>query len=136
MRDHSGRGALSPVPWIIDVWDLGRCSLNPSCLLVAPIALTKASGLPGDVEGSTLWHIRAFRGQGTHTCYGPELPLLCSLGLPVILPLCMESLAGATHNHQVLYNMRLSAPWPWLEAVASGPVPVCTFGSSNPILGT
>lgn len=45
------------------MWDLGRCSLNPSCLLVIPIALTKASGLPGDVDGSTSWHIRAFRGQ-------------------------------------------------------------------------
>lgn len=70
------------------------------------------------------------------TCYGPELPVLCSVGLPVILPLCVESLAGATHNHQLLYNMHLSASWPWLEAVASGPVPVCTFGSSNPLLGT
>lgn len=50
------------MPWITEGWDLGKCSPHASGLLVAPATPMKPSGLPGDVEGSTSWHIGTFRG--------------------------------------------------------------------------
>lgn len=52
------------------------------------ITLMKASGLR-DVDGSTLWHIRAFRRLEHYTHYCLELPLPCSVCVLVTLLLCM-----------------------------------------------
>ena len=104
-RPWQGEGlwALFPVSYKCN---LRKCSPNSPCL---PLRWWFPSGPPGDVNGSALWYIRAFRGL-EHLTFSVQ-NCLASLSVSpgsTAAWLCKALKVLAAYNHQVLYSIHLS----------------------------
>lgn len=104
-RPWQGEGlwALFPVSYKCN---LRKCSPKSSCL---PLRWWFPSGPPGDVNGSTLWCIRAFRGLEhlTLSVQNCLASLAVSPGSTAAW-ICKALQVLAAYNHQALYNIHLS----------------------------